>query len=207
MLIIFDLDDTLIDTSGSITPHAVKWALNQAGVNVTYEQFEEANKTAYTSSEALSQFLAADDVEKVIELIHQFPLDTIDVKTTPGALELVDELKKEHSLVIVTVGDKKQQMKKILCAGFNPDDFAAIHITPIRDKKKIYQSIQEGTEENILVVGDRIKTDLAPAKALGMRTLHMRFGRGRNNTGLKNDADGIIDTISEVKQVIYEYEN
>ncbi len=208
MLIIFDLDDTLIDTSHSITPFALKWALDAACVSVPVDAIIKANENAYSSHEVLKEFLDEHSSDEVMKLINRFPLNAIEVRCVPGAKEMIDELKGEHQLGIVSVGRYEQQIEKLTAAGIDPAIFDFIEITEKRDKAPVYQKIIENAADpkNILVVGDRIKTDLAPAKKLNMRTAHLRFGRGLNNTGLKCDVDVTIEALSEVKKVAYEYQ-
>ena len=57
MLIVFDLDDTLLDTSGGITPFKLKEALSFLFEDVGEELYQELlvlNRTASSSKEALA---------------------------------------------------------------------------------------------------------------------------------------------------------
>lgn len=66
MLIIFDLDDTLIDTSGSVTPFKMRECLKgwvASGLQVpdfemAYAQLLAINAASHKSRDALAQFLA-----------------------------------------------------------------------------------------------------------------------------------------------------
>ncbi len=208
MLIIFDLDDTLIDTSHSITPFALKWALEAACVSIPADALLKANENAYSSSDVLKEFLDEHSAIEVMKLVNRFPLNAIEVKCVPGAKQLIDELKGEHKLGIVSAGRYEQQVEKLERAGIDLGCFAFIEVCEDHDKASIYEKIilKSKDPRNILVVGDRIQSDLSPAKKLNMRTAHLRFGRGLNNTGLKCDVDVTIDAISEVKKLAYEYQ-
>ncbi|MCB1108158.1 MAG: HAD family hydrolase [Chlamydiia bacterium] len=210
MYIIFDLDDTLIDTSGSITPKALKWALSKIGDQFPLEELLELNDNASSSEEAIQTFLTKHHSLEYIELaknaLDHYPIETV----TPlaNALEVVRDLAQDHTLAVVTAGRHAQQLLKFEKAGFSKNDFFSIDVTQMRSKKLIYQHLQKKWNVDpvkIFVVGDRIATDLQPAKELGMQTVHMRWGRGRNNTGLKTDVDYTIDTLTQLKTIAYDH--
>ena len=212
MYIIFDLDDTLIDTSGSITPDALSWVLNQVRPDLPLAQLLEINQTAYSSKEAFEAFLkkhqALSSLDNALNLMHQYPLKT--ALATESAHEITKELAKDFTLSIVTVGDDAFQKLKLKLAGFDTHQFSSMHTSKTPNKKFIYEKLLEKWQidpKKVLVVGDRIASDLQPAKELGMKTVHFRFGRGRNRTGLKTDVDYIIDNLNELKRIAYEYKS
>lgn len=212
MFIIFDLDDTLVDTSGTVTPIALKYALNKVPIDAPIEELLLLNKTAYSSFDAwqelLKRYNAGEYIEDALSAMLEAPLDTI--APLPGAIDLVEHLAKDYRMAIVTVGEKKRQFEKLLLAGFDKNLFDYIHVIPDRNKKNIYQKLLAAWDAdpfNILVVGDRVTTDLQPAKELGMRTCHIEWGRGQNNTGSKRYVDVTINALNQVKSIEYEYQN
>ena len=212
MFIIFDLDDTLIDTSGTVTPIALEYALERVPVDAPLEELLTLNKTAYSSFDAwqklLKRYDAGEYIEDAVQAIQKAPIDAIT--PLPGALELLRLLAVDHRMAIVTIGDEMRQLEKLRLSGFDKKLFESIHVTPKRDKKKIYQELLAKWKTdpfNILVVGDRVTTDLQPAKELGMRTCHIEWGRGQNNTGSKRYVDVTINALTQVKAIAYEYQN
>jgi putative hydrolase of the HAD superfamily len=218
LLIIFDLDDTLIDTSGSITPFALENALQSmiaAGLRIsTYEdaleQLKRINKTALSSSDALSEFIeildgTAEHLQVGKEkLCNELPAD-IPIFPIDGAGELLTELAQDHELALVTMGKSAIQMEKLKKAGIDSALFSNIVVSEDRNKKIHYKRLTEGGRyfsNEILVCGDRIAIDLTPAKDLGFKTVHVRWGRGLNSQGRKGDVDYQIDALKELKDIV-----
>jgi len=218
LLIIFDLDDTLIDTSGSITPFALENALQSmiaAGLRVsTYEDalglLTRINKTALSSSDALSEFVEIlDGTTEHLQigkekLCKELPAD-IPIFPIDGAVELLTELAQDHELALVTMGKSVIQMEKLKKAGIDSALFSNIIVSEDRNKKIHYKRLTEGGRyfsNEILVCGDRIPIDLTPAKDLGFKTVHVRWGRGLNSQGRKGDVDYQIITLKELKDII-----
>jgi putative hydrolase of the HAD superfamily len=217
-LIIFDLDDTLIDTFSTLTIKAKNTyeAMVKAGMKV--DSNEEAltyligliDKT-FTFKDALEQFVKHFSInQKYLDIALDYyycaPLD-IKVKPIPEAMELITELKKSNVLAIVTQGDGKVQKKKLDEAGFGKGTFKKVIYSAIYDKTESYKKLLKELNikpENCLVCGDKFKTDLLPAKKLGMKTVHFKWGRGKIFLPEENQVDYIIDNLNKVEEIIKE---
>jgi putative hydrolase of the HAD superfamily len=218
LLIIFDLDDTLIDTSGCITPFALERTLHAmiaAGLHVSdfiesLEQLKRINSTAISSKAALQEFLEICDghpslfdigKEKLCgELASDLPVFLLE-----GASELLSELIENHELALVTGGKSSVQMEKLKKAGIDSTLFSNIVVAEDGNKKIHYKNIAEKgryMQQEVLVCGDRIPIDLAPAKELGFKTVHMRWGRGLWSQGKQGDVDYQITSLNELKEII-----
>lgn len=212
MLIIFDLDDTLIDTSGCITPIKLKAALQrmmESGLsipdfNVAFEQLMQIDRLKESGRATLEEFLRAHPVFLEIGLkeLYETSCEKIPVASTPDTLELLQELKRSHTLALVTIGERDQQMQKMKNAGIDFLLFSKIVVCARPNKGLHYEAI--ATElgypaSEVVVCGDRIITDLSPAKALGFKTVHVLWGRGRNSVGPKQDVDHTISTVAQLK--------
>jgi putative hydrolase of the HAD superfamily len=218
LLIIFDLDDTLIDTSGGITPFALENALAamiSAGLCVpsfdeALQQLKRINITAVSSKAALQEFVEILDggadlleigKEKLCgELACDLPVFPLD-----GAVELLAELAQDHELALVTSGKLSIQMEKLKKAGIDSALFSNIIVSEDGNKKIYYKKLIEKERYlpfEVLTCADRIPADLAPAKDLGFKTVHMRWGRGLNSQGRKGDVDFQISTLKELKDII-----
>lgn len=218
MLIIFDLDDTLIDTTGSVTPYQLERALQgmvDAGLKVG--DFKEALATllrmdlsSESSSQTLKEFLELVDGdpklfsvgEKIVygdlpEDVSVFPLD--------HASEVLETLKGKYLLALVSRGRPHLQLLKMKNAGLDSTIFSKIVISEQEDKKSSYKEVLEElnmTPDKTIVCGDRIKRDLEPAKALGCKTIHMLWGRGLVSTGAPSDVDYTIRHLSQIQEII-----
>jgi len=217
LLIIFDLDDTLIDTSGSVTPFKMQQCLKHLiaeGLRIddfakAYEELLAYNASSLKSVEALSKFILKHglDVSRAgsvfSELTSPLPLDFV-VSTTPGAKEILSFLSSSYRLALVTGGHPSFQLDKLKKAGLDSSVFSKIHIPEDSIKRPYYKALAKEfliPPEEIWVCGDRIQMDLVPAHELGFRTIHMRWGRGKMSV-TESWIDHSITTLNELKGII-----
>ena len=219
-LIIFDLDDTLIDTSGSYIPFKLKLALKamvHAGLQVdsvenAFDRLIELNAFAGNGKEAIKQFLEEfgwdENIFKIgIDKYYSEIEEKINIKSLPNTLNVLEELKQEQILVLVSYGKEREQYKKLYSAEIKEDWFKEIIIVDKYDKTSYYQQILTQfsiTPEKVLVIGDKFKGDLLPAKNLGIKTVHFMHGRGKINPPALESVDYQIDNILKVKEIIKE---
>lgn len=218
MLIIFDLDDTLIDTTGSITPVKLEQALAkmvEAGLEVG--NFEEAldilkrlDTAAESGTQTLLEFLEITSADKKYfeighaELYGQLPSD-FPVYPLDQALEVLEELGSEHQLALVSMGKPDQQLLKLKNAGIDSTIFSKMIISEDRDKKPHYKTILDElgfAPVQTVVCGDRVGRDLSPAKELGCITVQMQWGRGLNSMHSPRDVDYAIRKLSQIKDIL-----
>jgi len=218
LLIIFDLDDTLIDTSGCITYYKLEDALvAMVGAGLALPDFTEAldllrnlDRNAESAAAALSEFAEIMGAGKnlldvgIREVYDSHPLD-LPVFPMEGALELLGELGQHHQLALVSVGRPSRQMEKLKKAGIDSRIFSKIAVTEEKNKKPHYQTIVDElgySAEDVLVCGDKILVDLMPARELGFRTVQIQWGRGLNFVRHKGDVDYSISALKELKNIV-----
>lgn len=216
MLLVFDLDDTLIDTSGTVVPVLLKDAFDhmlKRGLTVSEAGFDELkalDAASENSQDAIFEYIelhggTKDDADAAFRRICDVDAFSFPIETFEGAIPLLEELSREHTLVLATRGIPAIQEKKLELSGINPDLFEYIHITERGEKKPIYQKILSETgvtPEQTFTIGDRIKKDLTPAKELGMNTIHVKRGRGLGYTGVKKDVDYTIIHLNQIKPIL-----
>lgn len=216
MLIIFDLDDTLVETSKCLTPFRLRQALQamiEAGLEV--DSFEralshllEVNRTASTSRKALevvatlypngSQALDAG----LACFSLPFPEETF-LTAAEGALSLLEELAQDHTLALVTMGVQAVQFQKMEKAGIQPKLFSKIIVSGGPSKRPSYEEVmRQFPHAPGLVCGDRVFLDLSPAKELGLKTVHVRAGRGLEQAQPACDIDFSISRLAELKEIL-----
>ncbi len=125
--------------------------------------------------------------------------------TVEGAEELLHTLSLHHVLALVSNGDVSQQMEKLKKAGIDSRIFSKIAISEEKCKRSRYEVIVEElgfSPSQVVVCGDRISVDLTPAKELGFKTVHVRWGRGMNSVGMKSDVDYTISSLKEVSLIL-----
>ncbi|NGX44080.1 MAG: Phosphoglycolate phosphatase [Candidatus Anoxychlamydiales bacterium] len=220
MLIIFDLDDTLIDTSGSITPVFLKKTIQtliknglKIDENSAFEKIIKIDKTSSSSKESVKNFLLNVNANKFFyDIAYRTMTDTslsdIKILTLKNANQTLKYLSNFHKLAIVTIGDEKFQFYKIKKAGIDTSIFSKIVVAKSNDKEPYYKKIIEELKTDVkksFVCGDKVKIDLLSAKKIGCRTIHMNWGRGKKIFNKKEDSklvDYTINSFEEIKTIL-----
>ena len=124
--------------------------------------------------------------------------------------EILSELVRKHTLAIVTYGKKQFQLEKLKKAGIDTSIFSRIVVSESKDKKPHYQALLKELDipaSEVLVCGDRIHRDLSPAKELGFKTVHLRWGRGLGEIAQEGTVDFSIAHLSKLKVIVNHFEN
>ena len=217
-MIIFDLDDTLIDTSGSILPGILRNALQAMqgrgwylkNFESAYNELLQLNAAHISSKEAIREFLEINQAPSYcldvgLQEIYERPVFHRPIQPVEDAIEVLEELSNEHQLILVTKGKENIQREKMKRAGISSQFFTRLYFCEEGNKKKAYQKVSQQTGISplkSLVCGDRISLDLSPAKELGYNTVQIKWGRGLGNTGLKKDVDYTILHLKEMKVLL-----
>jgi putative hydrolase of the HAD superfamily len=217
LLIIFDLDDTLIDTTQRLTPVIFKKVLKvmiREGLQVNnessaYKKLLKIDKTSISSKESIKKFLyeinAYENFYDIAIKIMSQPLDDdVKVFAIKNVKKTLKYLSNNHTLALVSIGKVKFQFDKIQKAGIDTAIFSKIVITRRENKGYHYKKIIEQlnfTSQNTYVCGDKIKVDLIPAKKIGCKTIHMKWGRGKYLPENKN-VDYTIKFLDEIKEIV-----
>jgi FMN phosphatase YigB (HAD superfamily) len=217
LLIIFDLDDTLIRTSECITPVKFKSALVRMvsegcflDIESDFSLLMDLNARAPSARDAFENFTKQRGIEEkylksALHEVYQTSLAGISIPAVEGALEVLLQLKKENYLALVSMGEEERQLDKMEKAGIDSSIFYKISILDGGSKRVAYQELIEDlsiSPAEVLVIGDRIPVDLAPAKELGCKTAHIKQGRGVHSRG----GEGVVDfTITDPSQIMGVY--
>ncbi|NGX28288.1 MAG: hypothetical protein K940chlam1_00463 [Candidatus Anoxychlamydiales bacterium] len=218
MLIIFDLDDTLIDTTNRLTPIILLKTLKvmiKKGLKIddekrAYQKILKIDKTSIGSKQTIKKFLYEQKADKnfydiAINSMY-LPLDgDIKIFTLHNAIDVLKYLSERHSLALVSQGAVKLQFDKMEKAGIDRAIFSKIVITKVANKGFYYKKIMDELgykSNNTYVCGDKIEVDLVPAKELGCITICMNWGRKKNIN--KTYVDYTINSLEEVKKILDE---
>ncbi|MBI2812363.1 MAG: HAD family hydrolase [Candidatus Melainabacteria bacterium] len=208
----------MIDTSGCITHHKLEDALRamvREGLvledfDAAVEQLRRLDKTAESARSSVAEFVEILGIDKryyeigVKEIYENIPSE-LPIFPLEGALELLAELGQQHQVALVTAGIPSVQMDKLKKAGIDSRIFSKIAVSEDRNKKPHYQMIVEELgylPTEVIVCGDRIPNDLAPARELGFKTVQMQWGRGMHYSGFKGDVDYSISQLKEIKTIV-----
>ena len=215
MLIIFDLDDTLIQTTESITLPKLRLlhkglVFNGLDVNdpkYSLENLEHLNAISLSAKEALSIFLKdlpQNIFEQALDEIYGPIPNEISVELVRGVTTVLPRLKFVYKLFVITLGKKELQLEKMKKAGMDFSIFSNIIVTE-GSKKPLYQKILENesiSPQQIVVCGDRVERDLLPGKELGFSTVLMKQGRGKILQGSKEYVDYEVNDFYELENIL-----
>ena len=223
MLLIFDLDDTLLDTYHSIIPVMFREALvamMQEGLIVkdldaSLDRLLKlyVQKDSGTCRDVLNNFLLEQREEKYLEkgvqVVYGSLPEDLSVRLMDGALSLLQDLKKDHDLALVTRGKKEVQKQKLEKTGLDCGFFSSIAIVEGGDKKPYYALLahQYGyPSDKIVVCGDRITFDLQPAKELSFYTIHLQ--KREDAVGLSPSmwVDYVVQELREIPPILLQIE-
>lgn len=196
--IIFDLDDTLLDTSGSLIPAAARRAV-EVMVKAARGSTDDVATWLLKRGEILRLDPRADvwlrlagdeeiaDIGRRAFFTHPIELVPDEaICLTDGAREILEWSGKHATLHLVTSGDPVTQNKKIERLKI-ADYFESIqivealnsHAGPLR-KRQAFQNIADKhpltAPPEFLSIGNRVDTDLGAAKVLGWKTIWIRYG-------------------------------
>lgn len=194
--IAFDLDDTLLDTTGLLTPKASKEAfqvLIDAGLELDIDDCErkrlEMIKT--TSHREVFQILAedfgSDKTKMALDLANKTfyqPRLPEKLPLLPGALENLTILSQKYALYIVTAGFQASQEAKIKSLGIGHFFKKTFVVNSLNQEKK-YDSFKKILElekiqpDQLLCVGNSLLSEMKDAREIGAWACYFEFGEER----------------------------
>ncbi len=218
--LIFDLDDTLLDTSNLLIPRASREAcaaMISSGLNADIEACVRAwgEHGALQSRRDLFSHLVErfgvnreTDAERVAQLGYQAFYNRrveSDISLFSGAHELLSVLGRNYGLHLVTSGTRSTQEEKIRILKIEPLFDSITHVDPTRGERKrdAFAAIQRKTDrpaERHLSIGNRIDTDVSEARELGWKACWVRYGEyvAMTPTTEIEQPDYIIENITEL---------
>lgn len=201
-VLVFDLDDTLLNTSETLLPAAQResWsALKMAGVELPWEEFlkrwRRASRLKEPGKDLIETFvgeikdpvgrpLSPERLKTITEALHQAFYGR-RVKESlvlfEGARKTLEQLAPHFVLHLLTAGFLGTQRQKVQGLQIE-SQFQAIHYCDIErgEKKEHYfEKILADSSyapEQHMSVGNRRDTDIGPAKKLGLKTCLMLRG-------------------------------
>jgi FMN phosphatase YigB (HAD superfamily) len=194
--LVFDLDDTLLDTSQQLIPAASREsceAMIQAGLNATIELCLQARDELVKTPlrydlyhQLVQRFGVRDEADgaavtdRGYHAFHDREVES-DISLIPGAREMLVALGDRYELHLVTAGNRPTQEQKIQLLDLT-DFFKSIHhVDPTQGetKQNVFSSIMNSSRlapEKHLSIGNRLDTDIGEAKRLGWMTCWVRHG-------------------------------
>ena len=188
--IIFDLDDTLYDCSGTLVLKNKKLAAKTISKAIKCSEAEALKLQLELEGRLGPKADIAREIADLYNLPEEFcneitnTTNTLEIEGAilfPDAMDSINELKRiGYRLYLVTFGKREMQEKKVKVLGLE-SAFDEIIITENpQGKEKCFKKIltKYGLEpEQVLCVGDKIKDEIEVGKRLGMSTALMKHGR------------------------------
>jgi len=191
--VLFDLDDTLADTAGTLVIPAQKRAvvaMVEAGLRASVEEAHAALLEIRKLDPGVPFFrrlierFGADDAEACREAgrgaFFGNPPDAI--RLVPGARRLLTVLRERGvRLFLVTYGVPARQEQKIDLLGIREcfEEVVVVPLTEAPDKREVFSGILDRLgvpPAEVWVVGDRPPGEIRAGNALGAFTIRIRRG-------------------------------
>ena len=188
--IIFDLDDTLYDCSGTLVLKRKKFAAKIISKAIKCSEAEALKLQLELEGRLGPRADIACEIASLYNLPEEFckevtnTVNTLEVEGAilfPDTMDSINELKKNgYKLFLVTFGNREIQKKKIKVLGLERAFDEIIITENPRGKEKCFKEILTKYDlepEQVLCVGDKIKDEIEVGKRLGMSTALMKHGR------------------------------
>ena len=166
--VIFDLDDTLIDTTGVLVPDTLRRVAEAVGVPVV--ALDPSGKSVDEVLAPCVERLAPGDREAAAAAWYSTDLPPLE--PLPGAIDVLESLRGRVHLYLLTRGSPERQQRKVDVAGLRRY-FERVVVRPIegggskRDDIEAILAESGAVPATCAVVGDDETDELAHALDLG----------------------------------------
>jgi putative hydrolase of the HAD superfamily len=137
---------------------------------------------------------ATDDEYAAIDELAR-PLLEHRVEPGPGVVDTLTELGTRHQLLMLTKGAPEEQQRKVDASALAPH-FAHIHVVAEKDVETYQWLLREHglPAGSSWMIGNSPKSDIVPARAVGMRAVYIPNANtwALEHTELDADDDGIL---------------
>jgi putative hydrolase of the HAD superfamily len=193
LLIIFDFDDTLVDTSETYWQARTGFiqALSDEGFDpeMILEEFEKVDasniktmnhspyrygKSMFITYNRLLEWCDREPSEKTLARIEAYGRTILErlPEPIPGARDLLRWASRHFKLALLTRGDEDFQMRKLQYVGFS-HYFNLVRVVLRKDAHSFKQIMDElkYSPEKTWIIGDSIKSDINPGIETGANCL------------------------------------
>lgn len=173
--VIFDLDDTLYSEKDYV----------RSGYQKIAEYFDDLSLAGemwgvfLNGGKAIDEVLAAKDLlGRKDEALHIYRFHTPTIKLYPGVPEMLERIRENHKIGIITDGRPEGQRAKLAALNLTvdaviiTDDLGGIEFRkPCPKAYEIMQRIFDIPFSKMVYVGDNIKKDFVSPQRLGMESI------------------------------------
>lgn len=197
--VIFDLDDTLFDCTGQLTEPARRRAAETLAAAIpdsdvpALQMLQVKLADQLSSADSIREIahrhqLSGDVVESALSAYNRDQVE--DVAPFPDTLSTLDELAaRQYRLCLVTTGRPERQRRKVDLLGLRGHFSEESGTLIFHDDRKVPEKDEALHRAarclnllpcRILSVGDKLNSEIAASKRLGMRTARLCFGRQKS---------------------------
>ncbi|WP_413943432.1 HAD hydrolase-like protein [Bdellovibrio sp. HCB-162] len=191
--IAFDLDDTLLDTSGLLVPMASRRACEAmiaAGLQCSLDEclqmrHELAANLSHTEifTQIAARYGTNQEGKAIHDALQEFynPFVPAHLPMLPYSLENLENLKSRYNLFLVTMGSYESQVKKIKALGIE-SHFKKIYILNgfVGEKKNSafldILRLERHQPHELLSIGNRLSSEIRDGKRAGADTCYFAYG-------------------------------
>ncbi len=221
--LIFDLDDTLLDTSRLLVPQAERescLAMIQAGLNSDLETCLAKRKELIARNLRTQAFewivrelgtRGQADPKAVSAAGHRAFYERkveSSIRLESEVLNLLERLKAKYELYLVTAGSASTQKQKVEILKIESyfRKLFYVELSKGETKEQAFREVSnlsQVSNSSILSIGDRIDTDIAGAKALGMKACLVAKGEYARLKPLNSleEPDFKVKQVTEIESV------
>lgn len=191
--IAFDLDDTLLDTSGILVPTAARRACEAmlaAGLRCDLQEClkmreELAAHLSHTEifTQIVHRYGTNQEGKAIHDALEEFynPQVPVTLPLLPQSLENLETLKANYNLFLVTMGSYESQVKKIKALNIEKH-FKRIYVLNgfIGEKKdsafRDILRLEGHRPHELLSIGNRLSSEIRDGKRVGADTCYFAYG-------------------------------
>ncbi|WP_320043690.1 HAD family hydrolase [uncultured Desulfobacter sp.] len=210
-LLLFDLDNTLIDRNGAFEYWVRRWLKKRSHLPgrpmqelgdrlIMIDNGGHTDRIAFCRDVCVQQLLDRPLRTLFLKEMHTFTDSILSDQTINMMLR---KLTQRFSMAIVSNGSPKMQRKKIYKAGIGPyfqHCFLSGELGYAKPDLRIFKKALAAygcSPHQAMMIGDNLKTDIVPARRLGMKTVLL------SRTPVMNSpADFTIESITQLESIL-----
>lgn len=222
--LIFDLDDTLMDTWGQLVKVALTEACNamiRAGLKTDIDTAVAFRSALYKEDPRCDFWKALVEKFGVNEGIEASAVSEIgdhsfhhrnvkeEIRLFPGAREMLERLQNSYKVSLVTAGSYKTQTQKVSRLDIEILFTEIYCVDPSQGMTKLdaFRKILNLSSDDAgtyLVIGNRLDHEIRMGKSLGMDTCYMKHGEyiHMSPSCPEEEADFVIGDITDLEHLL-----
>ena len=184
--LIFDLDDTLLDTSRSLIPQALKSSFEPLSQHVSFDfqdylqLYQKHRKNSARTSFFESSFIPSEISQKVSEAFYSYKVPQ-NVSAMDGAIPLLEEVSQNFYIGLVTMGRTYRQKEKLEFSGLSRffSDWKLVDGKEFKHKGEAFSLLLQNNQlspEEVLCIGNRLDHEIYEANRIGCKTCWLQYG-------------------------------